>query len=180
MSFTVQLLECETCNTTIYAFPLLPSAYVFPTGELARMRATFGWCGDCHRVQQVEQLPSTETLDKEDADLRELARTKPDGLNKYEQKDLESIGLYRHLLAVRRSANRCISCGSTNIDVWAFDENDKAIYNPHGGCAGHFRQIEDPNGMRIALVDDAEAFSVEGEYLGRLSEQPGCNGSEHL
>lgn len=132
MSFTVQLLECETCNTTIYAFPLLPSAYVFPNGDLARMRSTFGWCGDCHCVQQVEQLPSTETLDKEDADLRELARTKPEGLNKYEQQDLECIGLYRRLLAVRRSANRCMSCGSTNIDLWAFDENDEATYNPHG------------------------------------------------
>ena len=30
--------------------------------------------------------------------------TKPEGLNKYEQKDLERNGLYRRLLAVRRSA----------------------------------------------------------------------------
>lgn len=180
MSFKVQLLECETCKTAIYAFPLLPSAYVFPTGELARMRSSFGWCGGCHRVRQVEQLPSTETLDKEEADLRALAHTKPEGLDKYEQKDLERIGLYRRLLAVRRGANRCMSCGSTNIDLWAFDEDDKATYNPHGGCAGRFKQIDDPNEMRIALVDDAEAFSIEGEHLGRLSEQPGCSGSEHF
>lgn len=180
MSFKVQLLECETCKTAVYAFPLLPSAYVFPTGELARIRSSFGWCGGCHRIRQVEQLPSTATLDKEEADLRALARTKPEGLDKYEQKDLERIGLYRRLLAVRQSANRCMSCGSTNIDLWAFDEDDKATYNPHGGCTGQFQQIEDPDGMRIALVDDAEAFSIEGQHLGRLSEQPGCTGSEHF
>lgn len=179
MSLKVQLLECETCKTAIYAFPVLPSAYVFPTGELARMRSTLGWCGECRHVRQVEQLPSGATLDKEEADLRDLARTKPEGLDKYEQKDLERIGLYRRLLAVRKSANRCMSCGSTNIDLWAFDEKDKATYNPHGGCAGRFRQIEDQDGMRIAPEDDAEAFSVEGEHLGRLSEQPGHMGREH-
>lgn len=178
MSLLVELLKCEACETTVYAFPMLPSAYLFPTGELARLRWTFGWCSDCHRVHQVEQLPSPETLDREEAELHELARSKPDGLSRYEQQDLERIGLYRRLLGVRVSANRCMTCGGTNIDRWEFDADGQATHNPHGGCAGRVRQFEDPDSMRIALVHDAEAYTLEGEYLGRLSEQPGCDGTE--
>lgn len=178
MSLKVQLLECEACKTAFCAFPMLPSAYVFPTGELVRLRWTFGWCGDCNRIRQVEQLPSAETLDKEEADLHELARTKPDGIDRYEQKDMERIGLYRRLLGVRQSANRCMACGGTHIHPWVFDAHEQATHNPHGGCAGRFKQIEDPNGMRLALVDDAEAYTLEGEHIGRLSAQPGCDGTE--
>ena len=178
MSLQVELLNCEACKTVVYAFPMLPLAYIFPTGELARLRWTFGWCGDCNRVQQVEQLPSPETLDKEEAELHELARSKPDGHSRYELQDLERVGLYRRLLDVRVSANRCMTCGGTNIDPWVFDADGQATYNPHGGCAGQFRQFEDPDGMRIALVEDAKAYTLEGERLGRLSEQPGCDGTE--
>lgn len=180
MSLQVELLKCETCKATVYAYPTLPSAYMLPTGELVRLRWTFGWCGGCDRVQQVEQLPSAETLDEEEADLHELARSKPDGLDRYEQKDLRRIGLYRRLLSTRLSANRCMTCGGTNIDPWVFDAQEQATYNPHGGCDGQFRQIEDPDGMRIALVHDAEVYSLEGKYLGRLSEQPGCDGTEDI
>lgn len=178
MSLKVQLLECETCKTTVYAFPMLPSAYIFPTGELARQRWTFGWCGDCNRVQQVEQLPSAAALDKEELNLHKLERSKAGGLDRYEQKDLERIGLYRRLLGVRLSANRCMACGGTNIDPWVFDAQEQATHNPHGGCDGRFRQIEDPDGMRLMLVDDSELYTLEGEYLGRLSGQPGYDGTE--
>lgn len=180
MSLKVQLLECKTCKTTVYAFPMLQSAYIFPTGELARLRWTFGWCGDCNRVQQVERLPSTETLDKEELDLQKLECSKEGGLDRYEQKDRERIGLYRRLLSVRLSANRCMTCGGTNIDPWVSDAQEQATHNPHGGCDGQFRQIEDPDGMRIALVDDATAYTLEGEHIGRLSEQPGCDEIEHF
>ena len=180
MSLKVELLECEACKATVYAFPMLPLAYIFPTGELARLRWTFGWCGGCDRVQQVEQLPSAETLDEEEADLYELARSKPDGLDRYEQKDLRRIGLYRCLLGTRLSANRCMTCGGTNNAAWVFDSHERATHNPHGGCAGQFRQIEDPDGMRLMLVEDAEVYTLEGQYLGRLSEQPGCDGTEGI
>lgn len=180
MSLKVQLLKCEACETTVYAFPMLPSAYLFPTGELARLRWTFGWCGDCNCVQQVEGLPSVQTLEKEEADLHYLARSKPSGLSRYEQKDLECIGLYRRLLLVRLSWNRCLICGGTSIDPWVFDSDENATHNPHGGCTGQVRQIEDPDGMRIALVDDAETYTLEGEYIGRLAEQPGYEGTENF
>ena len=176
----VQVLKCEVCKTAVYAFPMLPSAYMFPTGELARLRWTFGWCGDCNSVQQVEQLPSAETLDKEELDLHKLECSKVGGLDRYEQQDRARIGLYRRLLGARRSANRCMTCGGTNIDPWVFDAQEQAKHNPHGGCAGQFTQIEDPDGMRIALVHDAEVYTLEGEYLGRLSEQPGCDGTEDI
>lgn len=180
MSLKVELLECESCKATVYVFPMLPSAYIFPTGELARLRWTFGWCGDCKRVQQVEQLPSAETLDKEEADLYGLARSKPDGLHRYQHRDLQRIGLYRRLLGTRLSANRCMTCGGTNIASWVFDTHERATHNPHGGCVGKFTQIEDPDGMRLMLVDDAEVYTLDGEHAGRLSEQPGRDGTENF
>lgn len=180
MSLSVQLLECELCKTTVYAFPMLPSVYVFTTGELARLRWTFGWCNDCRDIRQVENLPTAESLDKEEADLHSLARSRPDGLDRYEQKDLERIGLYRRLLSVRHSGCRCMDCGGSNIEPWKFDAQGQTTYSPHGDCAGKFRPIEDPDGMRLSLIEDAKAYSLEGEYLGRLSEQPGCDGSERF
>lgn len=157
---------------------MLPSVYVFPTGELVRLRSGFGWCTDCEHIRQIEKLPSTERLEMEEDALKALARKQPGGLSRYEQMDLEHVGLYRRLLDARQSANRCMTCGGTNTDSWLFDANELATYNPHGGCLGQFSQTEDPDGMRLALVEDAEAYTLEGEHIGRLSQQPGYDGTE--
>ena len=178
MSLKVQLLECAICKTSAYAFPVLPTVYVFPNGELLRLRRSRGWCKGCCQIRLVEALPNSASLNREEAGLLELAQTKPDGLDRYEQRDLDDIGLYRRLLSLRQHPNRCLDCGGTDIDAWEFDEDGLATRSPHGGCPGICVPIEDPDGMRIALVDDAEAYSLEGEHIGRLTEQPGRDGTE--
>lgn len=178
MSLNVQLLECALCKTSAYAFPVLSAVYVFPSGELLRLRRSRGWCKSCGRIRQVEALPNPESLNREEAGLLELAQTKPDGLSRYEQRDLDDIGLYRRLLNLRQHQTRCLDCGDTGIDAWEFDDDGLATRSPHGGCPGLCVPIDDPDGMRISLVDDAEAYSLEGEYIGRLSEQPGRDGTE--
>lgn len=178
MSVKVQLLECQACKLAVYAFPMLPSTYVFATGELLRLRWAFGWCTGCSRVRQVEALPSMDLLDKEEADLRALDLTKPNGLDRYERQDLDRIDVYRRLVGSRKSPPHCMECGGTDIAPWSFDEAGEPIHNPHVGCEGRFQTVEDPDEMRIALIHDAECYSTEGIYLGRLSEQPGRDGTE--
>ncbi len=178
MSLLVQFLQCDACDERIAVVPLLPSVYVFPTGELLRLHSSFGWCRDCQGVLQVEALPSVAALDQEEAALLALARTLPEGLSKYEKRDLEGVGLYRRLLAMRQSPGRCMCCGGSEIDHWTFEEPGITAHSPHGGCQGRFRQIDDPDGMRLMLVDDANAFSPDGTSLGRLSDQPGFDGTE--
>ena len=173
MSLKVQLLECDTCRTAVFAFPLLPSVYWFAPGDVLRMRSAFGWCEDCQKVRQAEALPGLVELDAEEASWRKLAQTQPGGLDRYEQRELDSIGLYRRLLSVRQHRNRCLECGSEALQSWRMDAEGNMVHNPHGGCTGRFRFIDDPDEMRIALVDDDEAYTSEGDYLGRLSEQHG-------
>jgi len=41
-----------------------------------------------------------------------------------------------------------------------------------------FKLVDVSDGMRLALVDDAHAFNLEGAFLGLLSKQPGFDGTE--
>ena len=123
-------------------------------------------------------LPSIDLLDKEEADLRALDRTKANGLDSYERQDLDRIDVYRRLVRSRKSPPCCMECGGTDIAPWLFDGDGLPTHNPHGVCSGSFQTVADPDEMRLALVDDAECYSTEGVYLGRLSEQPGRDGTE--
>lgn len=178
MSFKVQLLECPLCKATAYAFPHLPSAYIFPTGELLSLRWARGWCRTCSRIRQLEDLPNLEALQTEEAEILKLAGTNPDGLDWNQKLKLAGMDLYRRLLGVRQHPNRCLDCGSTDIEHWEFDNEGLATSSPHGGCPGLCVPVEDPDEIRLALVEDAEAYSIEGEHLGRLSQQPGKDGTE--
>jgi len=104
-----------------------------------------------------------------------LSRDVEASVSRYEQRDLEEIGLYRRLLRQRQSPCRCLECGGVTVQAWLFDENGRATHSPHGGCPGMGKLVEDPGGMRILLIDDADAYSPEGEYLGRLSNQAGSD-----
>lgn len=177
MSFKVKLFECDTCRTSVFAFPLLPSVYCFPSGEVLRMRSGFGWCEACQRIRQVEALPSLAALDAEEAGWRERAQANAGGLDRYEKREQDSIGLYRRLLHLRQHGNRCLACGGVAVQAWRVDADDNFIHNPHGGCSGRVHLVDDPDEMRIFPVDDAEAYTLEGEHLGRLSEQPGFEGA---
>lgn len=178
MSLKVKMLKCDKCRTSVFAFPLLPSVYCFPSGEVLRMRSAFGWCETCQHIRQVEALPSLSELDAEEAGWLKRAQAKAGGLHRYEQREQESIGLYRRLLHLRQHSSRCLGCGGLAVDAWRMDADENFVHSPHGGCAGRVHLVDDPDGMRILLLEDAEAYSLEGEHLGRLSEQPGYGGMQ--
>lgn len=173
MSVRVEMIVCSACEISVWASPLLPCVYLFPSGEQLSTRQVHGWCDDCSRVRQVEALPRLEVLVADEQALLKRAREKPVGLSRYEQRELEEVGLYRRLLQQRQSPPRCLECGGVAIQAWQFDDDGRATSSPHGGCPGLCKMIEDPDGMRIALIDDAETYSPEGQYLGRLSDQNG-------
>lgn len=175
MSIHVEMIVCPVCETSAWGAPNLPSVYVFPSGDQLSMRRGRGWCEECRRIRLLEALPSFDALDQEEVALTRLARSKPGGLDHYEQQDLEDIGLYRRLLHQRQSPCRCLACGSKAVQPWLFGENGQATHSPHGGCAGICQMIEDPDGMRIDLIEDADAYSPEGDPLGRLSEWRSAN-----
>ncbi|MCM3566295.1 hypothetical protein [Hydrogenophaga intermedia] len=175
MSIHVEMIICPICETSAWAAPNLPCVYVFASGEQLAMRRGHGWCEECHRIRLLEALPSFDALNQEEVALTKLARSKLGGLDHFEQQYLEDIGLYRRLLHQRQSPCRCLACGSTVVQPWLFNENRQATHSPHGGCPGMCQVIEDPDGMRIALIEDADAYSIEGDRLGRLSGQLDSN-----
>lgn len=178
MSTHVEMIVCPVCETSAWGAPNLPGVYVFPSGEQLPMRRGHGWCEECRHIQLLEALPSLDALNQEEEALTGLARSRPGGLDHHEQQDLEDIGLYRRLLHQRQSPCRCLACGSMAVQPWLFGENGQATHSPHGGCPGMCQMIEDPDGMRIALIEDADAYSIEGDRLGRLSDQLGSKNKD--
>jgi hypothetical protein len=117
----------------------------------------------------VEEWPSGEDLDNDAAAVVREWGECPDQLEGWRQEKLDDIETYRRLQPLRTTPNHCLECGGSDLLQWSYNSEGELSGSPHGDCPGLFREVkEDPDGMRLMLVDESDLYSINGTNMGRV------------
>lgn len=193
MSLPTKQLACDVCGDLARLGPFPRAFYLTERDGPLPVRWTLGWCSGCKRSRRLEDWPHEALLVREGAELlayaevqrqrdaeaqtrqggwlsrlvrREPAKDAPGELavSRHAQ-ELADLQLYHRLLNVRRSTNRCMECGSTQVWHW-YLEKDEAPEHP--GCGGHYRASHEDSGIRLNYRGMAVLYDLEGKLLGNV------------
>ena len=92
------------------------------------------------------------------------ARSAPDPVpvaSSYEAQRLADLQLHHRLLDLRRSPNRCMQCGGTEVQLWPL-RREPSVSPPHPGCGGHFVPDGMEDGVRLNYRCQANLFTFAG------------------
>ncbi|EEB77579.1 hypothetical protein GPB2148_1312 [marine gamma proteobacterium HTCC2148] len=148
---------------------------------------TLGWCADCSNFVPMEDFAvKDELLSEIDETLKPLTvrakrwasfslfrRTRQDRLDEVER--LAALIAYLALIGERKGSERCLQCGSVNVeqfngnysDLDPYSSNQTAIHTGffHPGCGGEF--LASINPIRFHLRFEPKFYSADGYRLGR-------------
>jgi hypothetical protein len=144
--------KCNKCSyRASFSNPLL--SYDMSDHSKVNIQRTFVWCGDCREVRWGEELPDLIQLESE------LAATPAN--ESFLREKLQFKIAWRR---TRRSAPRCLECGSTDVTSLTRSQthrgNGKWTLREHPDCGGVVTVLVEPV---LALDRRWILYSPEGE-----------------
>ena len=189
MSINAVSLECERCHasfsdgaTTGYF------VYELDDGSQLQLDRQYGWCHDCDRMVAIEDLSGRRPLE----DLKRIRRWKTDAedqlrrsilsmfkgneKNRIRELDIEIEELEQSLsfLRLRKSAAKCLTCGSTEIEELPSIPRPAEPMQPvpagwnHPGCGG--RMLAVLQEYRLSYSNSPRIYNKDG-----LSKEHGAD-----
>ena len=174
MSLPQIIYACDRCSTR-WGDDFAPRKYRLPSGELIPVKSTMGWCKTCANLGGIEDTDDARHLLTElEIIFAEIKRENSPSRWFRRQKSNNSlddrIGEVRDAimrLGFRKSAPRCLGCGSTEITKAKFPFQ-------HPGCGGTVDYQRNGPEVRVAYdYSNPLLYDTEGDYLGRLKPTVG-------
>jgi hypothetical protein len=174
MSLPQVIYACERCSSR-WGDDFAPRKYRLPSREMVPVKSTMGWCKICANLVAIEDTDDAghllteleiilSELKRGDSSLRWFRRKKPSDSLDFRIAEVRDAILR---LGFRKSAPRCLHCGSTEIRKAEFPSQ-------HPGCGGTVSY--ERNGPEVRVAYDCSnplLYDTEGSFLGRLKPTVG-------
>ena len=167
--------KCDRCKFTQRIADGGLRSYQLPGDVRVTIRQQFAWCQSCHVVVHAERLPTIDQIKAELEAFEQLARddrgsfAMPGRLAEDEiNRERNQLQTLRQVVEGRKSPERCLECGSTDLILIPMaDEDDDEIVpmspcgTVHPGCGG-FLSI---GGIGFSRSRAWTFYTTEGERI---------------
>lgn len=192
MSVASVIIHCEKCDYRASSNIVNGLFSYIVDGKRVHTDRRIGWCNECEELRPLEYFKPDKLLAAVRQYLAEMDNLKPGGLlhlisssRRYQIKNcrqkIEEATLALHIAAKRTGSEKCLSCGSDNIDPNEGDytlEYDVAssayvdskrsgLYHPR--CGGEFIVTPDP--VRYNITFDDRCYDFNGIRLSDSSDR---------
>ena len=181
-------LMCDRCSFEIRLHSCLDcySLYELPDGGHVPIPIRVEWCYQCKSLCATENLPDIASTSQRVRQARHavwrcvagcfsLSRRKRQmgsEIKVFAQKNLDSAERFHRVVSNRKSAPRCLSCGSFDhkeLPLSGFPSGKRTILPiQHPGCEGNF-VIDDRCPITAEIRGPDRYFTSEGTFLRSVS-----------